>query len=218
MKSEEFKEAVFGEFAKIGQALSSPKRLEILDILAQGERDVESLSKECGLSTANGSRHLQVLKVAHLVSSRKDGVKVLYRLSDPQVFRCLKNLELLAENLLPEVKEAIRLYNSAREEMESISADELLRRINEGGVVLLDVRPKAEYEMGHIAEALSIPLDELKERLPEISLDATVVAYCRGPYCVLADEAVSVLRSAGIHAKRLKEGFPEWKAAGLPVE
>jgi rhodanese-related sulfurtransferase len=218
MKAREFKDAVFNQFARLAQAMCSPKRLEIIDILIQGERDVETIARETNLTVANTSRHLQVLKNAHLVDFRKDGVRAFYRISDTAVYNCWKNLQSLAENLLPEVRDAVQRFYREREAMEAISKDELLRRIEKGEAVALDVRPEDEYISGHVRGAISIPLHELKKRLKEIPSRKEIIAYCRGPYCVLAVEAVTILRDAGFKALRLEEGFPEWKSADMPVE
>jgi rhodanese-related sulfurtransferase len=218
MRSKEFKEAVFEQFARMGQAFSSPKRLEILDVLAQGERDVETLATEASITVANASRHLQVLKNARLVAARKQGIRSIYRLADPIVLRSWKSLQALAESRLPEVNEAVRHYFQLRDGMEPISRKELLRRVEAGEVVVLDVRPRDEYEAGHIAGARCIPLSEVEQRLEGIPSDRDIVAYCRGPYCVLALKAVEILRRRGRRAFRLVEGFPEWREAGLPVE
>ena len=216
--SREFKDAVFQQFARIGQALSSPKRLEILDVLAQGERDVETLAHESGATVANASRHLQVLKQARLVETRREGVRIFYRLADPQVLRCWKSLQELAVSRLAEVNEVARRYFDGRDGMEPVQRAELMRRARKGEVVVIDVRPAEEYESGHIKGAVSIPLPELKRRIDEIPSNREVVAYCRGPYCVLSAEAVSLLRRAGLRAVRLADGLPEWREAGLPVE
>jgi rhodanese-related sulfurtransferase len=217
MKPREFKDKVFEQFARIAHALASPKRLEIVDVLAQGERSVEVLAGETGLSLANASRHLQVLRGARLVEARKERVRVIYRLSDPMVFQCWKGLQALAESRLTEVDAAVRAYFHARDGMEPLARDVLMRRARDGAVVVLDVRPVEEYESGHIAGALSIPLAQLRDRLDEIPADREVVAYCRGPYCVLAVEAVALLRRSGRSAVRLQDGFPEWRQQGLPV-
>jgi rhodanese-related sulfurtransferase len=214
----EFKDAVFHHFARIGQALSSPKRLEILDVLAQGERDVETLAHESGATVANTSRHLQVLKQARLVETRREGVRIFYRLADPQVLRCWKSLQELAVSRLAEVNEVARRYFEGRDGMEPVQRVELMRRARKGEVVVIDVRPAEEFESGHIKGSMSIPLPELKRRINEIPANREVVAYCRGPYCVLAAEAVSLLRRAGLRAVRLADGLPEWREAGLPVE
>lgn len=218
MKGREFKDTIFQQFAKITQAFSSPKRLEIIDVLAQGERDVESLAKEVKLTIANTSRHLQILKNARLVESRKVGVHVYYRIADSEVLHCWKSIQRLAEKRLAELREVVRLYFEERDEMEPISREELWKRIQNGDVIMLDVRPAEEYKSGHIPGALSIPLSELRQRLNNIPRDCEIVAYCRGMYCVLAAEAVAILRSAGLRAMRFKEGILEWKEAGLPLE
>ena len=218
MKSRDFKDTVFQEFARIAHAFSAPKRLEIVDILSQGERDVATLAREARASVANTSRHLQVLKQAHLVETRKDGVRVFYRVADNNVLRCWKHLQALAESQLPEVRDVARRYFEERDCMEPILRDELQRRVRLDKVIVLDVRPVEEYEAGHIPGAVSVPLSELKERLEEIPSSREVVAYCRGPYCVLSVEAVALLRDAGLRAVRLADGLPEWRDAGLAVE
>lgn len=218
MKGREFKDSVFQQFARTAHAFSAPKRLEIIDVLGQGERDVETLAREARATVANTSRHLQVLKQAHLVESRKEGVRVCYRLADAGVFRCWKHLQSLAESQLPDVRDVVQRYFGERDSMEPIFRNELQRRIQQGEVIVLDVRPAEEYEAGHIPGAVSVPLSELKRRLEEIPPDREVVAYCRGPYCVLSVEAVALLRKAGRQALRLADGFPEWREARLPVE
>ncbi|NIP25102.1 metalloregulator ArsR/SmtB family transcription factor [candidate division KSB1 bacterium] len=218
MKGREFKDLVFEQFAKIAMAFSAPKRLEIIDVLAQGERDVESLSKQVAMTVANTSRHLQVLKNARLVESRREGVRIVYRLAGPEVLAGWKTLQSLAEKRSAELKEITRLYFEERDELEPITLGELTQRAEEHGVLLLDVRPEEEYRNGHIPGAISIPLSDLKNRLDEIPRDRQVVAYCRGPYCVLSAEAMAILRNAGFRAFRLREGMPEWQQAGQPVE
>lgn len=218
MTGREFKDTVFEQFAKIAHAFSSPKRLEIIDILAQGERDVDSLSKQVQMTVANTSRHLQALKAARLVETRKIGVQVFYRLADSEVLNCFQHLQLLAEKRSTEIREIVRLFFEERDGLEPISKEELSIRIRGKSVIILDVRPVEEYQRGHIPGALSIPLSQLKKRLDEIPRDCEVVAYCRGPYCVLSAEAMKILRNAGYQATRLKDGLPEWKGAGLPVE
>lgn len=217
MKSREFKDTVFQLFARMAHAFSASKRLEIVDVLAQGERDVETLAGEIRSTVANTSRHLQVLKNSRLVESRKQGVHVYYRLAAPAVVQCWMQLQALAESRLPEVMEAVRSYFQARDGMEPISREELLRRIRDERVVVLDVRPQEEYEAGHIPGAVSIPLSELRQKLNEILPDSEVIAYCRGPYCVLSAEAVALLRGWGRRAVRLEDGFPEWQQNDLPV-
>lgn len=218
MNGREFKDLVFEQFAKIAQAFSAPKRLEIIDVLAQGERDVDSLSQQVAMTVANTSRHLQILKQARLVESHREGVRIIYRLADDDVLRCWMSLQSLAENRSSEIRETARLFFERRDTLEPITREELLTRTKNEDVIILDVRPAVEYQNGHIPGAVSIPLAELKNRLTEIPPANGVVAYCRGPYCVLSAEAMAILRNAGFQAVRLKEGFPEWKEAGLPVE
>jgi rhodanese-related sulfurtransferase len=218
MKIREFKDLVFEQFAKIAQAFSAPKRLEIIDVLAQGERDVDSLSQQVSMTIANTSRHLQILKQSRLVESRREGVRIFYRLSDEEVARCWLNLRTLAEKRTGEIREIARLFFEERDSLEAITSEELLNRTKNHEVIVLDVRPTEEYQNSHIPGAISIPLSELANRLDEIPRNRQVVAYCRGPYCVLSVEAMAILRNAGFQAVRLREGLPEWKEAGLPVE
>ncbi|MFQ6115769.1 MAG: ArsR/SmtB family transcription factor [bacterium] len=218
MTGREFKDMVFEQFAKIAHAFSSPKRLEIVDILAQGERDVDSLSRQVHMTVANTSRHLQVLKNARIVESRRAGVQIFYRLAGDEVLHYYNHLQALAEKRSVEIREIVRLFFEERDDMQPISKEELWRRIQNKEVIVIDVRPPEEYKKGHISGALSIPLTELENRLQEIPQDREVVAYCRGRYCVLSAEAMKVLREAGYQAVRLREGLPEWKEAGLPVE
>ncbi len=218
MRGREFKDALFAQFAGIASAFASPRRIELIDVLAQGERNVETLAGETGLSVANTSRHLQILKAANLVASRKDGLEVFYRLADPMVLRGYRGLQALSEARLAEVDRLVRDYFTSTDGLEPLPREELLRRARRRDVVVLDVRPPEEYAAGHIAGALSVPLADLKRRLADLPASKTVVAYCRGPYCVLAAEAVRRLRRRGFHAVRLADGYPEWRDAGLPVE
>src|SRR6185437_6199857 len=213
-----FKEQMYAQFARLGKALASPARLELLDLLAQGERPVEALAQEAALSVANASAHLKVLRQARLVESRKDGLHVYYRLADPAVYRLWSALRLVGERQLAEIDRLVATYLRERQKMEAISRDELRRRLGEGTVAVLDVRPAVEYRQGHIAGARSIPLDELAARLDELDPAREVVAYCRGPYCVFADEAVALLRGRGYAATRYEEGYPEWAMAGFPID
>lgn len=217
MKPREFKDLVYEQFAKMAQAFAAPKRLEIIDVLAQGERDVESLSKQVAMTVANTSRHLQILKQTRLVQSRREGVRIFYRLADEDVLSCWINIRTMAEKRSAEIKEVARIFFEERDTLEPVSKDNLLQRMQEDEVTILDVRPPEEYRAGHIAGALSIPVSELKTRLNEIPRDREIVAYCRGPYCVMSAEAMSILRESGFRALRFKEGLPEWKEAGLPV-
>ena len=212
-----FKEQLYAQFARLGKALASPGRLELLDLLAQGERSVEELAREAALSAANASAHLQVLQRARLVDSRKEGQRVFYRLADPSVYRLWLALRHVGERQLAEIDRLVAAYLRGRQGLEAVSRDELRRRLAEGATEVLDVRPVVEYRQGHIAGARSIPVDELEERLHELDSTREIVAYCRGPYCVFADEAVTLLRERGYKAARYDEGYPEWAAAGLPV-
>jgi rhodanese-related sulfurtransferase len=218
MKGREFKDVVFEQFARIAHAFAAPKRLEIIDILAQGERDVDSLAHEGAMTVANASRHLQILKAARLVENRREGVRIFYKLTNDDVFDCWKNLQSIAEKRVAEIREINRLFMEERDSMETISAVELWQRIQNNNVVVLDVRPAYEYEQSHIPKSISMPIAQLKDKISELSRDTEVVAYCRGPYCVLSPEAIAILKKAGIKAIRLEEGLPEWKRAGLPVE
>ena len=212
-----FKEQLYAQFARLGKALASPGRLELLDLLAQGERSVEELAREAALSAANASAHLQVLQRARLVDSRKEGQRVFYRLADPAVYRLWLALRHVGERQLAEIDRLVAAYLQGRQGLEAVSRDELRRRLAEGVTEVLDVRPVVEYRQGHIAGARSIPVDELEERLHELDPAREIVAYCRGPYCVFADEAVTLLRERGYRAARYDDGYPEWAAAGLPV-
>lgn len=214
----EFKDRLYGQFARIGKALASPHRLELLELLAQAERTVDSLATEMGLSLANTSQHLQALRQAALVESRKDGLFVSYRLSDPTVFDLCAAIRKVAERQLADLERLVREHFGDRSEAEAVEMNELLKRARSKRVVVLDTRPSSEYAAGHIAGAISVPVDDLQKRLRQFPKGKEYVAYCRGPYCVYADRAVEVLRSNGRRARRLREGFPEWRAAGLPVE
>jgi rhodanese-related sulfurtransferase/DNA-binding transcriptional ArsR family regulator len=213
-----FKNRLYGQFARIGKGLSSPHRLEILELLAQGERTVDSLATEIGLSLANTSQHLQALRQAALVDSRKEGLFVFYRLSDPAVFELSKAIRTVAEHQLADLERLVREHFGDRSEADPVEMDELLKRARSNKVVVLDTRPPNEYAAGHIAGAISVPVDVLQKQLHQLPREKEYVAYCRGPYCVYADRAVEILKSYGRRAHRLREGFPEWRAAGLPVE
>ena len=218
MEHREFKDRLYAEFGRIAKALDSPRRLELIDVLAQGERSVESLADETTLSVANTSRHLQVLRAARLVETRKGGLHVYYRLAEPAVYEGFRTLRGLAEARLAEVDQLVRTYLGARDELEPVSREELAQRVRDGRVVVIDVRPRKEYLAGHIPGALSVPVDELDKRLAKLPRRKDIVAYCRGPYCVMAYEAVAKLRANGRRAQRLVDGFPEWRAAGYPVD
>lgn len=217
MEKRTFKSALYQQFARIGKALSSPHRIEMMELLAQGERTVESFTGELGLTMGNVSAHLQVLREAHLVEGRKEGLYVFYRLADDVVLGLLGGLRRVAEKQLAEVDRLAHSFLGDRADLDAVGFDELRSRLRSGTVVVVDVRPASEYASGHIAGAVSIPHDQLEQRLGELPRDQEIVAYCRGPYCVFADQAVKLLRSKRRRAKRLEAGFPEWKEAGLPV-
>ena len=218
MSSGNFKHDLFNQFARVAKALANGYRLELLEYLAQGERSVDALAKVSGLTVANTSQHLQQLRQAGLVATRKEGVNVYYRLNGDDVVALLGKLRDVAEDHLAEVDRLVAAFLTVRDSLEPVPASELLERAREGLVTVLDVRPPEEYAAGHLPGAVNIPLVELEKRLKEIDPAREVVAYCRGPHCVLAFEAVARLRGRGVQARRLKDGFPEWKQAGLPVE
>jgi rhodanese-related sulfurtransferase len=214
----EFKDRLFGQFARIGKALSSPRRLEIVDLLAQGERTVEEIAGETAMSVASASQHLQVLKAARMVEARREGLYAHYRLADEDVFRTWQAVRALAESRLSEVDGVVDAYLDDRDALEAVDAAELMERLNDGSVIVLDVRPEEEYRAGHIPGALSVPVDALEAALQTLPRDREIVAYCRGPYCVFSDEAVALLGSRGFRARRLRQGLPDWRAGGFPVE
>jgi len=218
MSSSSFKHDLFTQFARVGKALSNANRLELLEYLAQGERSVDELARVSGLTVANTSQHLQQLRQAGLVTSRKEGLKVHYRLSGDDVIRLLDALRGVAERHLADVERLVNSYLTVKDDLEPIPRDELLDRARRGLVTVLDVRPPEEYAAGHVPGAVNVPLAELEQYLAQMNPDQEIVAYCRGPHCVLAFEAVAKLRGKGIQAHRLEDGFPEWKLAGLPVE
>lgn len=218
MRGRDFKDALFAEFGRIAAGFASPKRIELIDLLAQGERNVETLAREAALTVANTSRHLQILKAAGLVTPRKDGLQVFYRVADPLVVEGYRALQALARARLAEVDRLVRDYFGNVDGLEPVASVELLARARRRDVLVIDVRPSEEFAAGHIAGALSVPLAELERRLADLPPDKRIVAYCRGPYCVLAAEAVRLLRRRGRTAVRLADGFPEWRDAGLPVE
>jgi rhodanese-related sulfurtransferase len=216
--SRAFKDGLYAEFAILGKALANSHRLELLDLLAQGERSVEELAKEAALSLANASSHLQVLRQARLVAAEKRGLNVVYRLAAPEVFQLWRTLRDVGSGRLAEIDRLVENYFTDRDEFEAVDKEELLRLLKEEAVIVIDVRPELEYEQGHIPAARSVPVENLKRRLVELPQDVEIVAYCRGPYCVYSDQAVRLLHRHGFRARRLSEGFPEWRAAGYPVE
>ena len=209
---------LYEQFAQTAKALSHPHKLEILELLAQGERSVEALANVADLTVANTSRHLQQLRRAGLVASRKEGLYVFYRVAENDVIDLMRSLRRTGQRHISEVNEVVVGYFNDRDSLEAVSRKELLRRSKNGLVTILDVRPSEEYEVGHIPGAINVPLEEIGQHLAGLPIDQDVIAYCRGEYCVLAFEAVATLRKKGFSARRLEEGYPEWKAAGLPVE
>ncbi|RKZ58453.1 MAG: ArsR family transcriptional regulator [Gammaproteobacteria bacterium] len=217
-----FKQDLFAQFARVGKALSNGNRLELLEFLAQGERSVEQLSKVAGLTVANTSQHLQQLRHAGMVACRKEGLKVYYSISGDDVIKLLDALRDVAQRHVTDVQHLVNTYLTVKDDLEPIPRSELLDRVRDGLVTVLDVRPVEEYAAGHVPGAVNIPLQELEERLEELTNqqgeNREVVAYCRGPHCVLAFDAVARLRDKGIKARRLEDGYPEWQVAGLPIE
>lgn len=213
-----FKDAIYAQIARMGKAVSAPKRLELLDLLCQGPRTVEALARQAAISVANASQHLQVLRAARLVDAEKKGLYVEYRLADDEICRFFAALRGLAQARLAEMEHVTREFFEARIDVEVVEPGELLRRMKKGEVTLLDVRPPEEYRAGHIPGALSIPVDDLEARLKELPKNQDVVAYCRGPYCVMAIEAVELLREKGFKAQRMDQGVVDWRARGWRVE
>lgn len=218
MSTTNFKHDLFAQFALVAKAMGNANRLELLEFLAQGERSVDALATVSGLSIANTSQHLQHLRQSGLVLTRKEGLKVYYRLSGDDVIGLLDCLRGVAERRVAEVDRLINTYLTVKDKLEPIAADELLQRVNDGLVTVLDVRPVEEYEAGHLAGAINIPLAELESQLDKLSSNKEIVAYCRGPHCILAFDAVARLRQKGLKARRLDGGYPEWRVAGLPIE
>lgn len=214
----QFKDSLYQEFARIGKTLSSGRRLEMLDVLACGERTVSELASTTGLTRANASQHLQTLKQARLVEGRKEGKQVYYSLADERVYRLWRALREVGEQQLAEIDQIVDEYRRSREDLEPVGMSELLERMREGKAEAIDVRPKEEYREGHIAGARSVPVGELETRADDLPSDVEIVAYCRGPFCILSDQAVDILRDLGVEARRLEEGYPDWRAEGYPVE
>ncbi len=212
------KERLYRLFTSISSALANPHRLELLDLLVQAPRTVEELAHAAGMSIANTSQHLQRLKQARLVIAERKGLYQRYRLADPAVMRLWLELRAVGEQQLAEVDQALDAYRTRRHEFEKVTIDELRDRLQTGKAVLIDARPEVEYQAGHLPQAISIPLDELERRLGELPRNRTLVVYCRGPLCVIADDALAVLSEAGRKVARLEEGVAEWQQAGLTVE
>ena len=218
MSSSNFKHDLFTQFAVVGKALSNGNRLELLEFLAQGERSVEDLATVSGLTVANTSRHLQQLRQAGLILNRKEGLKVFYRISDDDVIELLNALRNVAGRHVADVERLVNTYLTVKDNLEPVPRDELLARVQDDLVTVIDVRPAEEYAAGHIPGAANIPLSELEKHLDQFDPEQEIVAYCRGPHCILAFDAVARLREKGYMARRLQDGFPEWKSAGLPVK
>jgi rhodanese-related sulfurtransferase/DNA-binding transcriptional ArsR family regulator len=214
----EAKDALYAQFSRLGKAVSNPKRIELLELLAQTDRSVDELAAASGMDFGNTSAQLQVLSRARLVEGRRQGKRVIYRLVDEGVSRFLAALRELSRARLVEVEQVVRDYFEARDHLEPLGSADLMRRLEDPATLVIDVRPAEEFAAGHIPGALSVPLGELKARIAQLPPAAEIVAYCRGPYCVLAPQATEILRQAGLRARRLGEGFPEWRLAGLPVE
>ncbi|GAA3772818.1 ArsR/SmtB family transcription factor [Streptomyces chiangmaiensis] len=217
MSERNVREGLFGQLARIGKAISNPKRIELLDILGQGERSVESLATVTHMTVGNTSSHLQVLRNARMVETRKEGTKVFYSLADERVAGFVRELWSLADARLAEVDRLIREYLQGEETLERVTREQLVSRSLSGNVYIIDVRPTEEYAAGHIPGAVSVPFDELTEHLAKLPADMDIVAYCRGPHCVFAPKAAQILRQHGLRAMVLEDGMPEWRQGGLPV-
>lgn len=213
-----YKTALYEQFARVGKALSSAKRFELLDLLLQAERSVDDLARETHMSVANTSQHLQILKQARIVDSERHGNRVIYRVTSEHAGDLLTSVHQFAEHGLAEVEAITRRFHDGYDEMEPVDRRQLLTRAESGDAIVLDVRPRAEYDAGHLPFAKSLPLEDLERRLASLPKDKQIVAYCRGPYCVLAVEAVERLREQGFDAVRLEDGVREWHERGLPVE
>jgi rhodanese-related sulfurtransferase/DNA-binding transcriptional ArsR family regulator len=218
MSSGNPKRDLYAQFATVAKAIANEHRLELLELVAQGERSVEALAQRSGLSIANASQHLQHLRRAGLVTARRQAKFVLYRLADDMVLTMVAAMHKVAERNLGEVERILRSYFHARDDLEPVSRAELARRMKQGLVTVLDVRPEDEFALGHLPGARNVPLSQLKRQLSKLDRKTEIVAYCRGPYCVLSFETVAQLRKLGFKARRLEDGLPEWKAAGLPIE
>ena len=218
MSTGNFKQDVHAQLARVGKALSSGNRLELLESIAQGPRSVDELASMTRLSVANASKHLQELRRAGLVRARKEGLRVYYELAGPDVVALIAALGHVAETQLAEMEQLVRTYITARDDLEPVPAAELFKRSKLGLVTVLDVRPAKEFAAGHLPGAINVPVEDLTKRLRKLPKGREVIAYCRGPYCLLSVDAVALLRAKGFKARRLEDGFPEWKASGLPVE
>lgn len=218
MNKREFKDKVYGELSKITKSMANPHRMEIIELLAQGEFSVEQIAEQTNLPVANASQHLQVLKLAQLVEINRQGNFIFYRLSNDNVFKAWRALRELGVERISTIDKVVKEFRKSRFDFQSVTIDELIEKLESGKVTILDVRPESEYRQGHIANAISMPIEELSKRLRELPKRTEIIAYCRGPFCVYADEAVALLTEAGYKAIRLAEGFPDWKQQDLPVE
>jgi len=218
MNKRQFKDSVYSELARITKSMANPHRLEIIEFLAQGEFSVEKIAEQVHLPIANTSQHLQVLKQAQLVDINRQGNFIYYRLSNNNVFKAWKAVRELGVERIAAIEKVVKEFRKSKFDLETVTIDELLEKLDSGKVTILDVRPESEYKQGHIANAISIPIEELSKRLKELPKRSEIVAYCRGPFCVYADEAVALLTKAGYKATRLEEGFPDWKIQELPIE
>jgi rhodanese-related sulfurtransferase/DNA-binding transcriptional ArsR family regulator len=218
MNKREFKNNVYEELARITKSMANPHRLEIIELLAQGEFSVEQIAEQTGLPVANASQHLQVLKVAQLVDINRQGNFIYYRLANTNVFKAWKALRELGVERIATIQKLVADFRKSKFDFESVTIDDLIKKIESGKVTILDVRSEAEFNKGHIANAISMPIDQLSKRLKELPKRTEIVAYCRGPFCVFADEAVAILIKAGFKATRLNEGYPDWHIKELPVE
>ncbi len=217
MNKRDFKNKVYEELAKITKALANPHRLEIIELLAQGEFSVEQIAIQTSLSVANASQHLQVLKTAQLVDITRQGNFIHYRLANTNVFKTWKALRELGVERIATIEKLVKDFRQSKFKFQSVTIDQLVKKIESGKITILDVRPEAEFNTGHIANAISIPIEQLADRMKELPKKNEIIAYCRGPFCVYADEAVAFLTKAGYKAMRLEEGFPDWSIMGLPV-
>lgn len=218
MNKRKFKDKVYHELARITKSMANPHRIEIIELLAQGEFSVELIAEQTNLTVANASQHLQVLKNAQLVEINRQGNFIFYRLSNNNVFKAWKALRELGVERIESIENVVKEFRKSKFNFETVTIDELIEKVDAGKVTILDVRPESEYKQGHIPNAISIPIDELSKRWKELPKHTEIIAYCRGPFCVYADEAVALLTKAGYKANRLEDGFPDWKLQELPIE
>ena len=218
MQKREFKDKVYTLMAQLMKAMANPHRLEIIELLGQGERSVEEIAAETNLSIANASQHLQVLKQSNLVEIKRKGNFILYRIANDNIYQSWKHFREVGTSNLAEVEKTLNDFRTEKHSLESVKIDELLSRMKSSSVILLDVRPETEFKAGHIRGALNVPIRQLSKRIKELKKSNQYVAYCRGPFCVFADDAVQLLSQKGFVVKRLEEGFPDWKVRGLPID